>query len=1060
MNSCPLLNLEFLSRVALPIRLLLGSTYILLLTVSFSLSWAAGQPPNIVLILTDDQSWNGTSVQMDPNVPGSKSDFYQTPRLEEIAAAGMRFANGYSSSPVCAPTRAAIQTGMSPAQLQMTDLPQALPPGSNRWKAFYENLPLTPPAPEAFDPDQLTLPRIIKQANSSYVTAHYGKWHLAVPSSTTPQASGYEFGQDVTPLPADEVDPWGVFSLANMANSFMQDRVASSEPFFVQLSYRALHPPVRSRQVIRDKYAALPPGTVHDSIGYAAMTEDLDTSFGMVLDKISELGIENDTYVIFVSDNGAPVSLSSSAPLKFGKATIREGGIRSPYIIKGPNIQEGSVIHVPVTTTDLFSTVAELAGFAGSMPSDVEGASLVPVLENAGQLPAGVDHLARKFHEGGELYWHWPTNFGIGQTFRTKPSSAVRDGDYKLYLEYAENSGTDQVFLFNLAMDIGESSDLAASMPAKTAEMRAMLDNYLAAVDASFAFDIKQNVTMEWDASQPGAESSGWRSTIDLNNKGRETWKLGGGVEEPQILTATAHQPGLPKQAFNFDGSDIMRRLFFQVGDDGPRRNTIDPGSPDFDRSATMEFWIRLDTLTQEQILFESGGVDDGISVTLGDADSDGLTNDVRFRVQGFVGTDGGDPNQPPQELTVTAKVDRFANPVRDFLHVVTVFNDDPNDRYGEIYVNGALAARVNGLLGVDQSLQWDGYDGAGLGNVGGSELGGNSGTGDMPFVGGFQGDMALVRFRNHAIFSSQIASNYNSVLGPADFNIEFLGGDTEVPAERPTNLSLGEFESSNLMVIHERGDILDDPLSVDAIISGATVLNDPNDATPGQLAAGTNFSSFLIQIDPIGSNGGTMESVVGSIDFEGEILAILFDSMSLVSADAIVGSIGDYGDAADRGLMLGTEGFLDVSSNQKTLSFSLTVPGDEMLQFRVLTQLISEADFNADGVVDSVDLSLWESAYGLTDVGDANSDGDTNGLDFPPLAATVRRRSTCGRFDTGARTVDSGDGLRGTNGHPWAVADASGQVQLRLGLSSCSTRLRTITLGKSQTQRTAKPTC
>jgi arylsulfatase A-like enzyme len=168
---------------------------------------AVGQPPNIVLVLTDDQSWNGTSVQMDPSRPNSKSDFYQTPRLEELAAAGMRFSNGYSSAPVCAPTRAAIQTGMSPAQLQMTDLHFALPPGSVRWEGGYTNLPLTPPAPLPFDPNLYTLPRIIKDSNPDYVTAHFNKWHLDFLASTTPQATGYDFAQAVVPLPNDEIDP-------------------------------------------------------------------------------------------------------------------------------------------------------------------------------------------------------------------------------------------------------------------------------------------------------------------------------------------------------------------------------------------------------------------------------------------------------------------------------------------------------------------------------------------------------------------------------------------------------------------------------------------------------------------------------------------------------------------------------------------------------------------------------------------------------------------------------------------------------------------------------------
>jgi arylsulfatase A-like enzyme len=905
---------------------------------------------------------------MDPNVSGSKSDFYQTPRLEQLANAGMRFSNGYSSTPVCATSRAALQTGMSAAQLQMTDMPQALPPGeTTRWDMFYTKLPLIPPAPEPFSANNTTIAHILKQTDPSYVSAHIGKWHLDSITNASPESVGYDFGLELS-TSSDPADPWGVFELADLTNSFMEDRVNNNQPFFVQVSHKAVHAPVKSRAEIREKYENLPPGTVHKDPGYAAMTEDLDTSFGMVMDKITELGIEDNTYVIYVSDNGASAGYSRSTPLRLGKATLYEGGNRVPFIVTGPNIEAGSVSSVQVSTTDLLSTIADIAGHQEPLPDQVEGASLVPILQNAGELPAGMDHLSRKFHEAGELYWHFPMNFAVNSASRTRPASTVRDGDFKLMVQYGENGGDDQLFLYNLASNMSETTNLAGSMPGKVTELKAKLDNYLAAVDASFPFEVKTDAVMNWDASQPGAEAESWRSTINLDNKGRETWKLGESSSEPNRQATSAYQPGLPQHTFRFDGDDAMNRLFFQVGDDRPRRaSSINTGTPDWDRSVTIESWVRLDSLAQEQILFESGGVQDGISVTLGDADSDGLTNDVRFRVQGFVGPDGGDPNLPLQELTVTAKIDRFANPERDFINVVTVFNDDPNDRYGEIYVNGALAARVNGLLGAEQSLQWDGYDGAGLGNVGGSELGGNSGSGNLPFSGGFQGEMALVRVRNHSISASQVASNYNEFLAPTNYNLVSLGGDAQVPVERPTDTSLGSAESSQLQVVYERGDLLDAPLPVDALISGISTLNDSNDASSGQLAAGTEFSSFLVQFDPLGNAGGSEESVVGSIDFAGDILAILFDAATMEGTDALLGSIGDYGDTGDRGLLLGPEGFLGVSSDQNTLSFELMVPSDEMLQFRVITELILNADFNGDGVVDAADYTVWQDNLGLS---------------------------------------------------------------------------------------------
>jgi arylsulfatase A-like enzyme len=947
-----------------------------LLVVSQGARLALAQaPPNIVLILTDDQSWNGTSVQMHPNMPNSKSDFYQTPRLEQLAAAGMRFSNGYSATPVCATTRAALQTGRSTAQLQMTDMPHALPPGTARWLSSYEGLPLTPPMPEVFDPNNYTLPRIIKDANPNYVTGHLGKWHLDVPISTTPQAVGYDFGGDVAPLPPDNVDPWGVFTLAGRANSFMQDRVNNNQPFFLQVSYKAVHDPIRSRDVIRQKYENLPPGALHKNPAYAAMTEDLDTSVGMVMDKIQELGIADNTYIIYVSDNGAPLALSSNAPLREGKATVREGGIRIPFVVAGPGVQPGSHSSVPVVTTDLYSTIASLAGRTAPLPSNVEGASLAPILHNGGQLPAGMDHLSRNFHDGGEIYFHWPMNFGVSTVFRVKPSSAVRDGDYKLFVEWGENGGEDKLYLYNLATDISESFNLALTMPAKTAELKGKLDNYLAAVDAPMAYDVKAPVHLAWNAGHPGAEAIGWRSTLGVNYKGRETWALGGGAENPVAVDASAYQPGLSGRAFSFDGDDVMRRRFFHVSDRVPRRTTPNAGTADFDRSAAVDLWFRAANLNHNQVLFESGDATSGLSLTLGDADANGSFNDLRFRVRGANG----------QSLDVTVPINSFANPVTDFIHTTAVFSDNDSNRYLELYVNGALAGRVNGLSGSENSLQWDGYDQAGLGKAAGAGLGANGGTGALPFNGGFTGQIAAVNFWNHAVTSSTIASNYNAMLDHVALGVRSLGGDSMVPFARPTSVRLGSSQSGDLQVIEERRGFLSSPLAVDVVVNGPlTIMSPPGGADP-QLAGGTGFTSYLLHFDPLGSNAAATETVAGAITFDKKIIGIQFDATLLAASDAKLGSIGDYGVAADRGLAWASGDFLSIGSDQRTLSFNLSVMGNELLQFRVLTETIalSPADFNFDGVVDASDLLVWKSDFRSSVGGDTDGDGDSDGHDF-----------------------------------------------------------------------------
>ena len=742
----------------------------------------------------------------------------------------------------------------------------------------------------------------------------------------------------------------------------------------MQVSYRAVHDPIRSRQVIRDKYSALPPGEIHNSVPFAAMTEDLDTAYGMIFDKIDQLGITDNTYVIFASDNGSSPNFSSTAPLRPGKGLLSEGGIRVPFIVKGPNIQSGAISNVLVSTTDILSTVADLAGFSGPLPTDVEGASLRPVFENAGQLPAGTNHLYRNFASGGELYWHWPM-------LRIKPSSAVRDGDYKLFVEWGASGTTDRLYLYNLTTDIGETVDLSSAMPAKTAELKAKLDNYLSAIDASFAFDVKQDVIIDWDASQPGADTKGWRSTTELKYKGREMLNLGGGSQEPHRQADMSYQPGLPKEAFHFDGNDVMRRLFFQVGDDGPRQAFPNAGTPDWNRSATMEFWVKLDSLEQNGILMESGDGTGGISVTLGDADSDGLKNDLRFRILGLVGADTGVGTL--KGFSATAKIDGFTDPTQDYVHLVAVFNDDPSNRYQEIYANGALVTRVNAALGANESPQWDTYDMAGLGNIGGNGLGGNGGTGDLPFSGGLRGELAKVRFYNYAVTGSTVQSNYNSVLAPANYGVASMTGDALSPAIRPVNLSLNTAESAVVQVIQERSDILDTALQVDAIINAGITLANSGHATPGQILMGTAINSYVLQFDPVGQNGSNNELASGSISFGGEILGILFNGSSLVYSDSIVGSIGNYGLSNSRGLLLGLEGTLEVSSDLHQLSFNLSVLGNDQLQFRVLTTGLAEADFNGDGLVDGGDLATWKASFGLNTGGDADNDGDTDGKDF-----------------------------------------------------------------------------
>ncbi|MBA4106282.1 MAG: hypothetical protein C0485_11035 [Pirellula sp.] len=930
----------------------------------------AAAAPNIVLLVADDMGWNGTSALMDPTVPGSKSDFYQTPNIAALAAGGMRFSSGYAASPYCASTRASLMTGKSPAQIQMTDIKDAQP-GTIRYTGGYTNLPLTPPTPELFDPTQLTLPRLLKQANPNYQTALFGKWHLEIPTTITPVAAGFDVSSDPA-LPPDEVDPWGVQLISNMANNFMQTNVASDTPFFVEVGYRAVHEPIRSRQALRDKYAALPPGTVHKGVPYAAMTEDLDTAIGTVMAKINELGIADNTYIFLVSDNGAPIAYSSNAPLKDGKVTISEGGVRIPYIVKGPGVQANTFSDVPVLTTDLMTTFASLAGYTGPTPQGVEGADFSPVLFNGGELPEGMDYLERQYAENGEIYFHNPHNPAIGVNYRIRPQSSVRDGDFKLVVTYGDNGGPDTYALYNIKTNISENINLAASMPDKMASMKLLLDNYLEAVDASFAYDVKAPTQLAWKGSQPGALSTAWRSTIDVKYKARETWTLGTATETPSLVNAVAFQSGLSSKAFSFDGNDGMKGRFFHVGDTGPRQNTVTPGTPDFDRSVAADVWFSAADLTHNQVLLESGNGTQGISMTLGDADANGSFNDLRFRVLGVSG----------DSLTVTVPVNSFANPLTDFINATAVFSDNDNARFVELYINGSLAGRVNGTLGSAASLRWDGYDDAGLGKTGGSGLGANGGAGALPFNGAFKGKMAEVSYWNYALTPNQIANNYNAKLDAVSFGVKAMTGGTIVPTARPTNVALGAAESNSLQVMQERQHRLASALAVDGVILGGQTANGSNHFTPGNITAGTDFTSYLLHFDPVGAAAGN-STITGSVTFAYDIIGIVTAAAKLVAADPILGSIGQYGAAADRGLLLAGTDFITISANRRTLTYNLTIANNDAAEFRILTAPTLPADFNGDGFVNASDLVIWKSAAGSTSAGDANGDGLTDGADF-----------------------------------------------------------------------------
>ena len=431
---------------------------------------------NVVLILIDDLGWK------DLGCYGS--DYYQTPNIDRLAGEGMRFTDGYAACNVCSPTRAAIMTGKYPARLLLT---QWLPSG--RWNPtknklregrYISNLPL----------EEVTIAEAMRDAG--YRTAFMGKWHLGTETYYYPEHQGFDInvaGRDYgapgsyfypftgswqipttgqtlhkeTPLAGKEGD-YLVDRLAEEAENFI--RASADEPFFLMLSHYAVHTPLQGKQQKIDKYNKIAKGLRQGKTTYAAMVESIDESVGRVMRTLQELKLEDQTLVIFTSDNGGNAKVTSHEPLRGNKGSNFEGGIRVPFIIKWPgNTVAGSVSHEPVICTDIYPTILAAAGLKLRPHQHIDGKDLTPLLRMQG----AIDRQA--------IYWHYPHYNQHPSSF---PSSVIRAGDWKL-IEAFESG---KLSLYNLADDIGETHNLASDNPAKVAELHTKLKTWRTEVGA------------------------------------------------------------------------------------------------------------------------------------------------------------------------------------------------------------------------------------------------------------------------------------------------------------------------------------------------------------------------------------------------------------------------------------------------------------------------------------------------------------------------------------------------------------------------------------------------
>jgi len=436
---------------------------------NLALTARAAELPNFVVIFTDDQGWGTTSIQYDPDVPESKSDFFQTPSLERLAKMGMRFTDGYASHPNCSPSRAALLTGRSPAGLKFTDIARHVGP-------FYEGNRMIPAKKiNALPSEDVTLPEIIKQHLPQYRAAHFGKWHL---SGGGPEAHGFDAGDGATGngeggkkdnLPDD---PKRAFSITKRGNEWMERQVQASKPFYLQISHYATHLGYQSKPETTKKFEQTPVGKRHQNVRYAAMIHDMDAAIGQTLDKIKELGIQDNTYVFYTADNGTFPTFDASninGPLRGSKATVWEAGIRVPFIVAGPGIAGDSVSRRTVIGYDIYPTICDILGI-GELPGKVEGGSFKHLLRAPDGTPVKRPH--------DFLVFHWPH---YQHHKNSTPDTTIRSNDMKLHYFYE----TKQSMLFDLGKDLAEQNDLAPAMPEKVSELKKTMMTYLETIDAN-----------------------------------------------------------------------------------------------------------------------------------------------------------------------------------------------------------------------------------------------------------------------------------------------------------------------------------------------------------------------------------------------------------------------------------------------------------------------------------------------------------------------------------------------------------------------------------------------
>jgi len=417
---------------------------------------------NIIIINVDDMGWK--------DVGFMGSEYYETPNIDYLSSLGMVFTNGYASASNCAPSRACLMTGQwTPRHGVYTVSPSTRGKSEDRKLIPIKNT-------HTLAKKHTILPKVLQ--DNGYVTCQAGKWHL----SNNPLEYGFDvsIGGGHNGLPKSYKPPYKNVTIKGGSDKYLTDAIMEKaiqfvdtvqKPFYLNYSPYAVHVPIMPVDSILPKYEKKAPWKGQGNPEYASMVDNLDRNIGLLIDKLKEKHLFDNTLIVFTSDNGGLYGITKQKPLRAGKGSYYEGGIREPFFfVLNDKIKPNSKSDVPITNLDVFPTIL---GYAG-----VKNTSLILDGNNLSSILEGKEEKLER-----PLFWHFPIylqaynvndNENRDSLFRTRPGSVIRKGDWKLHY-YFEDDGVE---LYNLSEDIGEKNNLSESNPEKKAELLKILKKW------------------------------------------------------------------------------------------------------------------------------------------------------------------------------------------------------------------------------------------------------------------------------------------------------------------------------------------------------------------------------------------------------------------------------------------------------------------------------------------------------------------------------------------------------------------------------------------------------